>query len=88
MFTWTAVANGNNYFFSNMYMNDDIIALGWSNSNNGAESGSNTIFIHCDSGSRVYIQCGPDRNCRSRTTEFGLIEIHTFAGFMVSSEGD
>ena len=86
LFTWTTVADIDNLFLSIMYMNEDIIASGFGNGNAGSNSASNTILIHCASGSRVYIQCNPTGSCRSRATSNGLSDIHTFAGFLVTAD--
>ena len=56
MFTWTSVSVGSYRIFSDMYINDEIIATNFANDNNGpAAANSNAVFIHCESGARVYI---------------------------------
>ena len=83
MFTWSSVAMNSNAFHSDMYMDDAIIASAWNPSSGASLSASNVIFIQCESGSRVYIQCGPDLNCRPREHDHGLL---TFSGFLVNAD--
>ena len=85
MFTWTVVSDYDSRYISDMYMNDDVIASGWSNINSLGQS-SNVVFIHCDSGSRVYIQCGPtsSQNCWPHPHSYH--GLNTFSGFMLAAE--
>ena len=85
MFTWTLVSVGNNRVFSDMYMNDDIIAASLS-SNQSGDPSTNIVFIHCESGTRVYIQCGPEFNCQPRNDR--AHGLQTFAGFLVAAGGE
>ena len=81
MFTWTIANAWDERLNSDMYMNNDIIASTWSGPV-GSEVSSNTVFIHCQSGARVYIQCGPDHACRTRAHYHGY---QTFGGFLVTA---
>ena len=85
MFTWTVVSTGSSSFFSDMHMNSDIIIASSSSTDSGNNPSSNTVFIHCASGARVYIQCA-DATCQPRNDRtYGL---QTFAGFLVSADAN
>ena len=85
MFTWTAVSESQNNMFSDMYMDDDIIATSLG-SNSGSDPATNIVFIHCESGARVYIQCGPGQSCRPRNDQ--VYGLQSFAGFLVAAIGE
>ena len=84
MFTWTVVSSGNERYISDMYMDGAIIGASVSNGRGGyATSSSNVVFIHCETGNRVYIQCGSENSCMPRPDDHGLV---TFAGFLVAAD--
>ena len=73
--------------FSDMYMNGDVIAASYC-SDTDARSCTNTVVIHCESGSRVYIQCGTNYACQFRSDSSGGTGFQTFSGFLLSAEDD
>ena len=81
MFTWTTATLNDNRFESSMYMDDGIIASSFSGKNSPNQA-TQIVFIHCESGARVYIQCGSNsENCRPyNSVDIGL---QTFAGFLL-----
>ena len=84
MFTWTTVSLGSTNYYSDMFMDDDIIAASLG-SDSGSDPATSIVFIHCESGARVYIQCGP-YSCRPRNDRaYGL---QSFAGFLVAAIGE
>ena len=88
MFTWTTVAATGYFAPYDMYMNDGAIASSYCNSqsSSGAYSCSNTVVIHCESGSRVYIQCGPSQSCRFRNNDQNSSALQSFAGFLLAAD--
>ena len=85
MFTWHHRVRNDYRFFSDMYMNEDLIATNWSYGPSGAMSSSQLVFIQCESGSRVYVQCGSDHSCV--THDLGL-KVQSFSGFLVMANDD
>ena len=47
---------------------------------------SNSVVIHCGSGSRVYITCGGVQACRLHGTEHGYTNTVTFSGYLVDAD--
>ena len=64
-------------------MNDNIIATTTSATVEANQS-SQTVFIHCETGARVYIQCGPNHSCQFRNDLHH--DLPTFAGFLVAAD--
>ena len=48
----------------------------------GYGEASNTVLVHCNSGNKVYVQCGSSA-CYTVGSD---INYHTFAGFLVSAD--
>ena len=87
MFTWSATASNDARVFSDMYMDNDILAtiLAHAAGGTGNQAASNTVITHCASGSRIYIQCGPTYMCQPRGNYDAL---QTFAGFLLSEDDE
>ena len=86
MFTWTIVSESSNSFLANMYMDDNVIASCLPNGSN-SNSGSSTVVIQCDSGSRIYIACRPEGGgCQTKATQNGLGDTHSFTGFLLAGD--
>ena len=84
MFTWTTATTTDRRFISNMYMDDDIIASSFTAASPANQS-TQIVFIHCESGARVYIQCGNEYNCQPYNT-IAPSGLQTFAGFLVTAD--
>ena len=84
MFTWTSVSIGVYQYNSDMYMNSDIIASNWARGGSGnSGASSNTVIIHCDTGARVYIQCGTIYNCHPLDHYY---DLQTFSGLLLEAD--
>ena len=85
MFTWTVDCSSSRRFVTYLYKDDDIIVQTYTAQNYDVQS-TNTVFLHCASGSRVCIQCGPNFTCEARTLD--ELAVMTFSGFLIAAEDD
>ena len=47
---------------------------------------SNIVLVHCQSGSRVFIRCGPVLDCTIRSLSDGWSDATTFSGFLMAED--
>ena len=60
-----------------------VTVFGATSSNSAS---SNVVLVNCQSGSRVYVQCGPVYDCYIRGDGNGWSDVTTFSGLLIAED--
>ena len=81
-FTYSTLSVSDQLSISAIWIEDTLLVTSYAS---GPAHGhaSNTVLVHCNSGNKVYVQCGNGHACdpSGSTTNY-----HTFAGFLVPAD--
>ena len=83
MFSLSSMGAANAYGITEIWKDETLLVTAFAAE--GTNSGtSNAVFIQCDSGSRVYVQCNNQFSCTMYGTQYGYTNIVTFSGMLVA----
>ena len=86
-FTHTSVAYPNTqHAITQIWMDDSHIATSLT-ANGDTPSGSISIYVHCNAGSKVYVQCGYKHQCEMYGNVDGWENTVMFSGHLLSQDG-
>ena len=81
LFTYSTLSNWDQNSISAIWIEDTLLVTSHASGPGNGEA-SNIVLVHCNSGNKVYVQCG-DGACYPAGDGRNY---HTFAGFLVSAD--